>query len=69
MKKEAAVVDALEAWLEAGRSLLASDSETFTKVLSLARGYVALSERELERAEIFQSRLDQILPRSTKASA
>ena len=69
MEKERAVVDALEAWIEAGRRLRDADPETFAKMLALARGYVSLSDRELETAEVFQSRLAQIYAGTSKASA
>lgn len=69
VSKESTVVDALEAWLEAGRSLLSSDPETFSKMLALARGYVSLHERQLEDGAVFRSRMNEIVTGSGKASA
>ena len=69
MAKEGLVVDGLEAWLEAGQRLREVEPERFSRILALARAYVALNDRELEDESVFQSRLDQIHPGSSKASA
>ncbi len=67
--KELGFVDALEAWHEAGRRLSEVDRENFTKMLALARAYVAVHDRELEDAAVFESRIAEITHGSSKASA
>jgi hypothetical protein len=67
--KESAIVDGLEAWEEAGRRLREVEPAEFARLLALARAFVSLHDRELEEAEIFQSRVSQILPGRSKASA
>jgi hypothetical protein len=69
MAKERSLVDGLSAWTEAGERLSAIDPVTFSELLALARAYVSLHDRELESAEVFQSRIAQATPGSTKASA
>lgn len=69
MRKEVLSVDGLEAWCEAGQRLREVDPENFGKLLALARAYVSIYDRELESAEVFQSRIAQILPGQSKASS
>lgn len=68
-KCESRVVDALEAWTEAGRKLSKYDSEKFQRLLSVARAFVALFERGVEDAAIFTSRLRQISSRGPKVTS
>lgn len=68
MKLEQVGVDALEAWDAAGRRLSRVDPERFSRVLALARAYVANHDRELENQATFQSRIAQIVPAKVKAS-
>lgn len=63
------MVDGEEAWLEAGRRLRDVEPEEFARLLALARAFVSIHDRQLERAEIFQSRLAEMMPGVTKASA
>lgn len=67
--KEPVAVDAHEAWQEVGRRLSEVDPINFARLLALARAYVSVHDRVLERAEIFRSRIAQILPGVPKASA
>lgn len=68
-KRESRVVDALEAWTEAGRKLSQYDSEKFQRLLSVARAFVALFERGVEDAAIFNSRLRQISSKGSKVTS
>lgn len=63
---EARVVDALEAWTDAGRRLLQYDPEKFQQILSITRAFVALFERGVEEVEVYRSRIAQFSPRKSK---
>lgn len=63
---ESRVVDALDAWTDAGRRLLAYDSQKFEQILSVTRAFVALFERGVEELEVYRSRIEQISPRKNK---
>lgn len=69
MKFEVGLVDGQVAWDEAGRRLREVEPERFGRLLALARAYVSLHDRELEDVEVYQSRLAQISPGDSKASA
>lgn len=69
MPKEQVVVDGLMAWCEAGKRLREVDPRRFAQMLALARAYVSVYDRDLESEEVFNSRLDEILPGGSKASA
>lgn len=60
------VVDALDAWTDAGRRLLDYDSQKFEQILSITRAFVALFERGIEELEVYRSRIEQISPRKSK---
>lgn len=62
-------MDALDAWTEAGRSLLRYDPGKFQQILSIARALVALYERGVEDAGIFRSRMAQISVKRQKVSS
>jgi len=66
MPPEGRLVDALEAWAEAGRKLRDYDPEKFQQILSITRAFVALFERGVEDPEVFRSRIDQISTRKSK---
>lgn len=63
---ESRVVDALEAWTEAGRKLIGYDPEKFQQILSITRAFVALFERGVEEVEVYRSRIQQISSRKSK---
>lgn len=66
LESEARLVDAQEAWAEAGRKLSEYDPEKFRQMLSVARAFVALFERGVEAAEVYRSRIAQISSRKSK---
>lgn len=63
------MVDGQEAWGEVGRRLSEVDPENFGKLLALARAYVSVHDRQLESDAVFQSRIAQVIPGASKASA
>lgn len=67
--KEGLHIDGLDALLAAGRRLLEVDPERFTKILGLARTFVAIYDRPEETEDVFESRLAQISSKTTKAVA
>lgn len=60
-------MDGLDALLAAGRRLRELDPERFSKLLAIARAYVAVFDRPDELEEVFLSRMVQVTGR--KASA
>lgn len=67
--REGTIIEALDAWDEAGRRLQQHDPEKFEQILSITRAFVALFERGVEDREIFASRVAQILPGRPKVRA
>lgn len=65
-QSEGRLVDAHEAWAEAGRKLSEYDPAKFQQMLSVARAFVALFERGVEEVEVYRSRIAQISSRKSK---
>lgn len=66
---ESKMVEAEDAWDEAGRSLLKHDPEKFQQILSITRAFVALFERGVEDAAVFASRMAQITSKRSKVTS
>jgi hypothetical protein len=69
MDKEPIEVDGLDALLVAARRLRDLSPERFRLVLDICRTYVAAFDRPDESDDVFASRLAQLRPDKTKASA
>lgn len=65
-QRESRVLEALEAWTDAGRRLAEYDPEKFQQILSITRAFVALFERGVEEVEVYRSRIAQISTRKSK---
>ena len=59
--KEPVEVDGLDALLAAGRRLREVDPVRFERLLTLARAYVAIYDRDDEPEEVFLSRVAQVI--------